>query len=58
MKDNDNIIIAIGPEGGFSTKEANYLISKGFIPTSLGKRILRTETAGLYTLSAIGAIKE
>ena len=58
IKDNDNIIIAIGPEGGFSTKEANYLISKGFIPVSLGKRILRTETAGLYCLSAIGALKE
>ena len=58
IKENDNVIIAIGPEGGWSEDEANYLISKGFIPTSLGKRILRTETAGLYTLSAIGAIKE
>ena len=58
IKENDNVIIAIGPEGGWSEEEANYLISKGFIPTSLGKRILRTETAGLYTLSAIGAIKE
>lgn len=58
IKENDNIIIAIGPEGGFSEKEANYLIGKGFIPVSLGKRILRTETAGLYCLSAIGALKE
>ena len=58
IKENDNVIIAIGPEGGFSTKEANYLIDKGFIPVSLGKRILRTETASLYCLSAIGAIKE
>ena len=58
IKENDNVIIAIGPEDGWSEDEANYLISKGFIPTSLGKRILRTETAGLYTLSAIGAIKE
>ena len=58
IKENDNIIIAIGPEGGFSTQEANYLIDKGFIPVSLGKRILRTETAGLYCLSVIGAIKE
>lgn len=58
IKENDNVIIAIGPEGGWSEEEANYLIAKGFIPVSLGKRILRTETAGLYTLSAIGAIKE
>ena len=58
IKENDNVIIAIGPEGGFSNEEAKYLIDKGFIPVSLGKRILRTETAGLYCLSAIGAIKE
>ena len=58
IKENDNVIIAIGPEGGFSEEEANYLIDKGFIPVSLGKRILRTETAGLFCLSAIGAIKE
>lgn len=58
IKENDNVIIAIGPEGGFSDEEANYLIDKGFIPVSLGKRILRTETAGLYCLSAIGALKE
>jgi len=58
IKENDNVIIAIGPEGGFSNDEANYLIDKGFIPVSLGKRILRTETAGLYCLSVIGALKE
>ena len=58
IKENDNIIIAIGPEGGFSSEEANYLLDKGFISVSLGKRILRTETAGLYCLSIIGAIKE
>lgn len=58
IKENDNVILAIGPEGGWSEEEANYLIDKGFIPVSLGKRILRTETAGLYMLSAIGAIKE
>ena len=58
IEENDNVIIAIGPEGGWSEDEANYLIAKGFIPVSLGKRILRTETAGLYTLSAIGAVKE
>ena len=58
IKENDNVIIAIGPEGGFSDEEANYLIAKGFISVSLGKRILRTETAGLYCLSVIGALKE
>lgn len=58
IKEFDEVIIAIGPEGGFSTDEADFLIDKGFVPVSLGKRILRTETAGLYCLSAIGAIKE
>lgn len=54
LKKNDNVIIAIGPEGGFSNNEVDYLKSKGFVACSLGKRILRTETASLYVLSAIG----
>lgn len=41
----DRIIFVIGPEGGISEEEENYLISNNYIPTSLGKRVLRTETA-------------
>jgi len=48
-----NILIVIGPEGGFSTKEIDLAKANGFTPVSLGKTILRTETAGLATLAAI-----
>jgi len=41
----DDLLILIGPEGGFSTKEVDEAIKTGFIPVSLGKTILRGETA-------------
>lgn len=47
------IIIFIGPEGGFSQKEVDACIALGFRAVTLGKRILRTETAGLATVAAI-----
>ena len=48
-----SISIIIGPEGGFDEGEANYLKSLNFVPVSLGKRILRCETAAVYALSVI-----
>lgn len=39
--------LLVGPEGGFSTVEAQAAAAAGFVPVSLGKRILRTETAGM-----------
>ncbi len=45
--------IIIGSEGGFSGKEAEAAVAAGAIPTGLGKRILRAETAPLLVLSAI-----
>ena len=38
--------ILIGPEGGFTQEEIRHAMNYGFIPISLGPRILRTETAG------------
>lgn len=52
-KKYDTIIIVVGPEGGFKREEETYLLSKGFISTSLGKRVLRTETASIVALSMI-----
>ena len=52
--DHKSVSIMIGPEGGFSEKEVELLVSKGFKLVSLGKRILRTETAAIYALSVIG----
>lgn len=52
-KKSDTILFVIGPEGGFSSSEEKLLIDNGFIPISLGKNVLRTETASLFILSAI-----
>jgi 16S rRNA (uracil1498-N3)-methyltransferase len=49
-----NIIVLIGPEGGFSKDEAGMAKGKGFAPVSIGPNILRTETAALAVLSMIG----
>ncbi|MDD5383148.1 MAG: 16S rRNA (uracil(1498)-N(3))-methyltransferase [Candidatus Margulisbacteria bacterium] len=50
---NYKILILIGPEGGFSHQEIDQAKAAGFQSVSLGKRILRTETAGLAALAAI-----
>lgn len=47
------IIIMIGPEGGFTAREADAAIAAGAQTVGLGKRILRTETAGLYALACL-----
>lgn len=46
------IAVIVGSEGGFSEKEALALCECGAVCVSLGSRILRTETAALYVLSA------
>jgi 16S rRNA (uracil1498-N3)-methyltransferase len=45
--------IFIGPEGGFEQSEVEYAKEQGIRPITLGRRILRTETAGLAVLSMI-----
>lgn len=52
-RQNETIAVFIGPEGGIDPKEADFLIKNGFKCVSLGERILRCETAGLYTLACI-----
>ena len=58
LEKGKSISILIGPEGGFSEQEINHLTKQGFIRTSLGKRILRAETAAIYALSVIGYLLE
>ncbi|HEU5139874.1 MAG TPA: 16S rRNA (uracil(1498)-N(3))-methyltransferase [Bacillales bacterium] len=53
MDPASSILIVIGPEGGFSEAEADLLKDSGFFGCGFGPRILRTETAALYALSAI-----
>ena len=48
-----NIAIIIGPEGGIDKFEVEELIKCGAVTASLGKRILRTETASIAMLSMI-----
>lgn len=49
----DTLIIVVGPEGGFTSEEEKALIKNGYIGTSLGGRVLRTETAGMVALAMI-----
>ena len=53
IEQGQSIGIFIGPEGGFEEKEVETAISEGAKPITLGKRILRTETAGLAILSVL-----
>ncbi|MEK4024583.1 16S rRNA (uracil(1498)-N(3))-methyltransferase [Sporosarcina sp. FSL W7-1283] len=48
-----SILVVFGPEGGLAREEAHFLKDAGFLPMALGPRILRTETAPLYLLSAM-----
>ncbi len=53
-----SIGIIIGAEGGFSPEEVAYANQAGYHSVSLGKRILRSETAALYALSLIASAVE
>jgi len=48
---NRNLSLAVGPEGGFAEEEVALLEERGFAPVSLGRRILRAETAALALLA-------
>ncbi|MDO4265961.1 MAG: 16S rRNA (uracil(1498)-N(3))-methyltransferase [Eubacteriales bacterium] len=48
-----DIAVMIGPEGGFDHMEVKLASNRGFRPVSLGKRILRTETAAIAVLAMI-----
>jgi 16S rRNA (uracil1498-N3)-methyltransferase len=50
------VILAAGPEAGFSESEERLLLRAGFLPVRLGPRILRTETAALAALAALNAL--
>lgn len=53
LKQGDHLLVVIGPEGGLEDVEVAQLQEDGFQSISLGKRILRTETASQYVLSAV-----
>ncbi len=48
-----SITAMIGPEGGFSDQEIEQAVKAGFIPTSMGKQILRAETASISAMAIL-----
>ena len=53
IKKGESIAVFIGPEGGFDESEIALAQENGISPITLGKRILRTETAGMAVLSVL-----
>ena len=53
IRPGQSVGIFIGPEGGFEEEEVALAMKTGATPVTLGKRILRTETAGLTMLSVL-----
>ncbi len=54
----DNIIIAVGPEGGFTEEEKSSFESRGFKKVKIGTKILRAETAVIVALTAINILSK
>lgn len=55
---NDTISLVFGPEGGLAANEEDELVKKGFIKTSLGSDVLRTETVPLMIASVLKYLRE
>ena len=53
LQPGQSVGVFIGPEGGFEEDEVKQAAETGAVPVTLGKRILRTETAGLAALSIL-----
>jgi len=51
------VTIAAGPEAGFNAAEETLFLDGGYVPASLGPRVLRTETAALAALAALNALR-
>ncbi|MCD8326669.1 MAG: 16S rRNA (uracil(1498)-N(3))-methyltransferase [Lachnospiraceae bacterium] len=53
IEPGESIAVFIGPEGGFSSKEVDAALAAGVKPITLGRRILRTETAAVAVLAML-----
>ncbi len=51
----DQIGLMLGPEGGWTEEERKFLMETGWLPCSLGRTILRAETAAIAALSIVNA---
>lgn len=54
----NSVAVFIGPEGGFEAEEVEQAMAAGVIPITLGRRILRTETAGMALLAMLVLLLE
>ena len=53
LEGEENAVVAIGPEGGFTDQEIDAAMTKGFNKVSLGKRRLRAETAAIAATASL-----
>ncbi len=51
-----SVAIAIGPEGGFASRELEAAVAAGYLPVSLGPRVLRAETAAVVSATIAGVV--
>ncbi len=58
LKPKEPVLILIGPEGDFSTKEIELAIKNNFIPVTLGTSRLRTETAAIVACHSVAFVNE
>lgn len=58
IQQGQSVAVFIGPEGGFEPGEVQRAAELGIEPITLGRRILRTETAGMMVLSWLGYLLE
>ena len=57
-KPGEEVIVMIGPEGDFTPAEVELAVTYGFQPVTLGEKRLRTETAGVFAVSAVNVINQ
>jgi len=53
IPEDARIVLAIGPEGGFTERDIRLLQTAGFKGLRIGPRVLRTETAGIAMTAAL-----
>ena len=58
LKPGGETIVMIGPEGDFTDEEVKLSVENGFLPVSFGNKRLRTETAGVFAISAVNVINQ
>jgi 16S rRNA (uracil1498-N3)-methyltransferase len=56
-QNSEQILLAAGPEAGFTAEEEAALATQGFVPVKIGARVLRTETAALAAVAALNALR-